>query len=397
MNKRQLVITAVLAGQSQSEVARRYEVSQGWISKLMARYDTEGQAAFYPRSTRPHTSPNATPQPVIDLITGLRQELTSQGHDAGAETICWHLEHAHAINIDRATIHRILTRQGLIIAQPAKRPRSSYIRFQAEQPNECWQSDVTHYRLTKPNGCVGPDTEIITWLDDHSRKVLHLTAHPRLSAPLVTQTFRATTAIYGLPASTLTDNGMIYTVRLAGIGRQGGRTSFEAELHKYGIIQKNGKPHHPQTQGKVERFQQTLKKWLRAQPAQPTTITELQALLDRFVDYYNNQRPHRSLPHRSTPAAAYQARIKATPPGVSRTDTHDRVRRDIIDTSGVVTLRVNGKLHHIGIGRTHARTHIIMLIQDLDVTIVHAITGEILRELTIDTSRDYQPITPKQK
>jgi hypothetical protein len=205
----------------------------------------------------------------------------------------------------------------------------------------------------------------------------------------VLATFRQATDAHGYPASTLTDNGMVYTTRFAG-GR-GGRTGLEHELRRLGIVQKNSRPNHPTTCGKVERFQQTMKNWLRGQPAQPTTVSQLQALIDRFAVEYNQHRPHRSLPQQSTPAAAYAARPKATPSADRSSDTHDRVRTDRIDQTGCVTLRVNGRLHHIGIGRTHARTHVLLLIQDLHVRIVHAATGELLRELTIDPTRDYQP------
>jgi transposase InsO family protein len=289
--------------------------------------------------------------------------------------------------VSRATIHRILTRAGAVIPQPGKRPKASYLRFAAEQPNETWQSDFTHCRPS-----TGADVEIITWLDDHSRLALHVSAHARITGPIVLATFRAACALHGHPASTLTDNGMVYTTRFAGgRGGRGGRTGLEAELRHLGIVQKNSRPNHPTTCGKVERFQQTLKKWLRARPDQPATISELQALLDRFTVEYNQHRPHRSLPQRATPATAYTARPKAGP-GSDRTgDTHDRVRTDHIDTTGCVTLRLAGRLHHIGIGRTHAGTHVLLLIQDLEVRVIHAATGELLRELTIDPSRDYQP------
>ncbi|MGI8452225.1 MAG: integrase core domain-containing protein [Streptosporangiaceae bacterium] len=164
----------------------------------------------------------------------------------------------------------------------------------------------------------GTGTEVLTWLDDHSRLVLSVTAHARVTGPIVLAGFRAAVAAYGAPASTLTDNGMVFTTRLP--GGKGGRNGLETELRRLGSTQKNGKPGHPQTQGKVERFQQTLKKWLRAQPRQPATITQLQALLDAFTDEYNHRRPHKSLAHRATPATAYQARPKATP-GSRDTDT----------------------------------------------------------------------------
>jgi hypothetical protein len=185
----------------------------------------------------------------------------------------------------------------------------------------------------------------------------------------------------------LTDNGTVYTARFAGGG--GGRNALEHELRRLGVRQKNGRPNHPQTQGKIERFWQTLKKWLAAQP-QPADLAQLQELLDAFTAYYNTRRPHRSLPHRQTPFTAYHARPKATP-GDRASDAHDRIRADRVDTDGKLTLRHNGKLHHIGIGRTHARTRVLMLVHDLDVRVINAATGELLRELTIDPDRDYQP------
>ena len=133
-----------------------------------------------------------------------------------------------------------------------------------------------------------------------------------------------------------------------------------------------------------------MKNWLRAQPRQPATLAELQSLLDAFAGIYNTQRPHRSLPGRATPAAAYAARPKAVP-GDRSADTHDRVRTDRIDATGLVTLRHSGRLHHIGIGRAHAGTRVLLLVQDLDIRVINAATGELLRELTLNPDRDYQP------
>jgi len=384
MSKARLVITAVvIEGRSQGEVARAYGVSQGWVSRLVARYRAEGEAAYEPRSRRPGTSPGAVSENTVQLIIGLRKDLAGQGLDAGPHTICWHLEHHHGITVSAATVSRYLTRHGLVTPDPAKRPRSSYLRFEAEQPNECWQSDFTHYRLA-----AGADTEIVCWLDDHSRFVLHLTCHDRVTGPVVLATFRAACARHGVPASTLTDNGTVYTARFAGGGRRG-RNGLEHELARLQIRQKNGKPNHPQTQGKIERFWQTLKKWLNARP-RPATLAQLQALLDTFAAHYNHQRPHRALPRRATPATAYAARPKATP-GQPGTTSHDRVRADRVDADGKLTLRHAGKLHHIGIGRTHARTRVLMLVRDLHIRVINAATGELLRELTLNPDRDYQP------
>ena len=385
MSIARLVITAVvIEGRTQSEVASTYGVSKGWVSKLIARYNAEGESAFEPRSRRPKTSPGALEEPVVRLILELRGRLTGAGLDAGPDTIAWHLEHHHGHRVSRSTISRYLARAGLVTPEPKKRPKSSYVRFEATMPNETWQSDFTHYRLAG-----GRDVEIISWLDDCTRYALHVTTHTRITGPIVTATFRETLVLHGIPGSTLTDNGMVYTVRLSG-GR-GGRNTFESELRRLHVAQKNSRPSHPTTCGKVERFQQTLKKWLRAQPVQPTTLNQLQALIDAFVDEYNHRRPHRSLPHRSTPAARYQTMPKAMPGDSRDPDTHDRIRHDRVDKAGSVTVRNNGRLHHVGVGRTHAGTCVILLVQDLNIRVVNAITGELLRELTLNPHIDYQP------
>ena len=388
MTSARLLITAmVVENRPVGEVAATYGVSKSWLYELLARYRREGEAVFEPRSRRPETNPNATPLEVVDLIVLLRKELADQGLDAGPETICWHLAHHHDLTVSRATVARHLSARGLVTPEPKKRPKSSYIRFEASMPNECWQSDFTHYRLTRPDGRPGADTEVLSWLDDCSRFALQITAHHRVTGTIVLTEFGRAVTEHGIPASTLTDNGMVFTTRLS--GGKGGRNHLETELRRLGVVQKNGRPWHPQTQGKVERFQQTLKKWLRAQPAQPATIAELQALLDTFATEYNHRRPHRSLPHRATPATVYTSRPKATP-GDRTDDTHDRVRQDRIDKAGKITLRHGGQLYSIGIGRTHARTRVTIVVQDLDIRIIDAATGELLRELTLDTSKRYQ-------
>lgn len=382
MSKARLVITAVvIEGRSQSEVALAYGVSQSWISRLVRRYALEGESAFEPRSRRPHTSPARLPESTIELICTLRAELAGKGLDHGPATIAWHLAHHHGITVADSTVHRHLRAAGLIDPQPHKRPRSSYTRFAAEQPNERWQADFTHWWLAD-----GTHIEILDFIDDHARYALSVTAHHRVTGSIVLTEFRKTVDHHGIPYSTLTDNGMVFTTRLA--GGKGGRNAFETELHRLGVHQINSTPNHPTTCGKVERFHQTLKKWLKAQP-RATTLTELQAQLDAFVEEYNHRRPHRSLAHHATPTTAYTARPKADP--ANRTDTHNRVRHDRVDTTGALSLRLNGRLHHISVGRTHAGTRILMPIQDLDIRVINAATGELIRQLTLDPTRDYQP------
>ena len=182
MSLTRLLVTAVVVqNRPVVEVAATYGVSRSWLYELLARYRCEGEAVFEPRSRRPQSSPNAIPSEVVGLILELRHKLTATGLDSGPDTIGWHLAHHHDMTVSRATISRYLTKHGLVVPEPKKRPRSSFIRFQAAMPNECWQADFTHYRLTHPDGHPGADCEVLTWLDDCSRYALSVAAHHRVT------------------------------------------------------------------------------------------------------------------------------------------------------------------------------------------------------------------------
>ncbi len=273
----------------------------------------------------------------------------------------------------------VLGRRGFATPQPRKRPRSPYVRFEADQPNERWQADVTHGTLLDST-----DVEILNVIDDHSRLLVASEARVVFKAADVITTFRAAAAIHGLPASLLSDNGAIFT----GSYRGHGRVALEIELAALHISFRHSRPYHPQTCGKVERFHQTEKKWLAKQPG-VATLTELQSQLDWFRGYYNTRRPHRAI-NRRTPAVAFAARPKAGPSLTNPTIAdHYRVRHDTIDSSGVVTLRHNSQLHHIGIGRRHAAKRVLVLVHDLEIRVITT-DGELLRDLTLDPARDYQ-------
>jgi transposase InsO family protein len=381
VQKNRIIVTSVVVeGRSKAEVARDYGVTYRWVHTLVTRYLHGGWDAIEPRSKRPLSSPTRTSPEIEGQILELRRTLQEAGHDAGPHTIAAHLHRRGQTSPAVSTIWKILTRHSLVVAEPKKRPRSSYLRFESDLPNETWQSDFTHWRLASGEGI-----EILTFIDDHSRLALSVTAYPVVTVQLVLTQFRATINQYGPPASTLTDNGLVFTARF-----RHGMNAFENELNLLGIDQKNGKPNHPQSQGKVERFQQTMKKWLRNQPA-AATIDELQSQLENFCSYYNTIRPHRSLTQR-TPAETYTARSKAIPAG---TDGHWRIREDRIDDTGKITLRFNSTLHHIGIGRAHKHEHVRILIHNRDIRIINTATGELLRELTLDPTRDYQPQKPQ--
>lgn len=314
-------------------------------------------------------------------IVALRHQLAQEGHDCGAATIAYHLAGQMDEVPSRATIWRILKREGLIVPQPQKRPRSSLIRFQADLPNETWQTDITHWRLA-----AGEHAEILNFIDDHSRLFLASDAYPTTKAQDVVDSFHKAASLHGLPASLLSDNGAVFTA-----SPRHGKVLLQSELQRLGIASKNSRPYHPQTCGKIERLHQTLKRYLAKQkPAK--SLPELQSQLDTFVHYYNDIRPHRALDGR-TPLQAYSNRIKAKPAnGPSQAPTHFRVRQDKVDQHGKVSVRYMSRLYKIGLGRTHKGRPIKLLIADQNIRVID-LHGQLIRELTLDPTRNYQPLT----
>ena len=375
---RYVVDAVVLEGRGAREVANAHGISKSWIYELIARYRAGGYEALEPRSRRPRSCKHETPREVVEAIVRLRAELQDQGHDAGAETIAYHLSQDIGDAPSLSTIWRVLRREGLVERQPQKRPRSSLIRFEAELPNECWQADVTAWALAD-----GEVVEIIDLIDDHSRLHLGCDAYGRVKAADVVSSFHKAAELHGLPQSFLSDNGAVFV----GAYRKG-KVRLEYELERLQIEFKNSRPYHPQTCGKVERLHQTLKRYLAKQPP-AKTLGELQEQLDAFRHYYNHIRPHRALGRR-TPLQAYSSRVKARPAGASAA-TYFRVREDKVDRYGKVSLRHNSRLYKIGLGRAHKGRAIKLLIADQHIRVIDT-NGELLRELTLDPSRTYQPL-----
>jgi len=331
MSKAQLVIIAVvLEGGSKSEVARDYDVSRTWVQHLVRRYEAEGNAAFAPRSRRPHHNPRAVPIEVEDTIVRLRKTLDKQGFDAGAATIAEHLARDPAVTKVPATstIWRILTRRGFVVLQPQKRPRSSWKRFCADLPNQLWQADVTHWRLADHR-----EVEILDILDDHCRTAIASQARPVTTGPDVVDTFTTAFARWGTPAGVLTDNGAIFTAKHRGDGR----TALEITLGEPGIKYRRSRPYHPQTCGKVERFHQTLKNTSGRYPQPPPSpscntrsthswpTTTAFAPTGRYDAAHPSRRsttgPRHSRPATRSPRTTACATTPSTPPASSPSAT----------------------------------------------------------------------------
>jgi transposase InsO family protein len=365
---KQLTVTAAAA---------EYGISRRHLHRLLARYREGGLEALEPRSRRPRTTPIATSEQVRARVIELRAQLTADGLDAGPHTIGWYLEREGHKPPAPATISRILKDAGLITPQPRKRPRSSYLRFEMAQPNELWQSDFIHWSLVD-----GTNVEVLNWLDDHSRYLLSCTARRPVTGDDVVTVFLGLIEEYGPPAATLTDNGSVYTSRFTG-----GRNAFEYVLPLLGIRQKNGSPGHPQTQGKTERFHQTLQRWLAVRPT-ARTLAELQHQLDQFREHYNERRPHRAL-QRITPGQAYRTTPKAVPASNGHAPGHYRLRYDRLDSKGKMTIRRAGRMHHLHAGVEHARKRVLAFADDHHVTVADLTTGEVFSVHLIEPDKTY--------
>jgi len=375
---RYVVDAVVREGRSPTELARSHGISRTWVYELVKRFRAGGYEALEPRSRRPKRCPHQFGPEVEAIVLLLRGQLAAAGHDAGAATIAHHLARAGAPVPAVSTIWRILSRHGLITPEPHKRPRSSFVRFEAELPNQMWQTDATHWALAD-----GGTVEILNMVDDHSRLLVASVAFATVKAADVVAVFHEAASAHGYPETLLSDNAAVFS----GASRKG-KVLLETELERLGIRASHATPYHPQTCGKVERFHQSLKRFLARQaPAQ--SLAHLQAQLDVFRAYYNQQRPHRALDGR-TPLVAWSARLKAGPRGEVPA-VHYRVRQDRVGANGTVTLRYQSKLRHIPVGSAHKHQPVRLLIAGASVRIVRE-DGLLLRELLIDPRCDYQPL-----
>ncbi len=348
---------------------RDHSISRDRFYTIRRRYGAEGEAGLVPRSRAPNTVANRTSLEVEDLIVTLRKQLDDDGLDAGAETIKWHLDEAGVDAPTASTIWRILARRGFIVPEPKKAPNKKWRRFVAGFVNEMWQTDATHITLGD-----GTEVDIVNILDDHSRTCTGSRAvDGSTTGPDVWDIFVEAVATYGIPAVVLSDNGAPFTSK-----------TFTGNLKAIQVNTTNSRPFHPQTCGKVERFHQTLKKWLDARP-KPQTVPELQTLLDVFVEIYNTKRPHRGIARR-VPLDVFNTSPKIGPDAFSILDEttvhHNRVDRvGRVEIPGPASITVGAK--YTGETATTIRTgnnaHVF-------------IDNNLVRKLTINPTQRSQPL-----
>jgi transposase InsO family protein len=376
----QVKLAAVLARRSQGEALNvratcvRLGISPPTFYKYAARFDAEGVEGLLERSRRPASSPGQVAVEVEDAVVHWRKELTEQGWDAGAASIYHRMRRAGQDPPSIRTVHRVLVRRGLVTPTPAKRPRSSYRRFEYPRTNDCWQVDATECTLTG-----GVTAVVFHLLDDCSRKSLGSVAATAETGEAAGRCVADAIARHGIPAMFLSDNGSAFSAKC-----RGGEAELERALRALGVRVVTSSPHHPQTCGKNERFHQTFKRWLVKQPP-PDTVEDLQRLADRFDPLYNNERPH-SAHGGATPDEAWANRDRCPEP-TAPADPSTRISTVTVSNRGAIDV---GGRYQIQIGREWATAPVTVIATGDHIRIIYK--RRVVRDLTIDPNRRYQPL-----
>lgn len=367
-------VSGSLEGVNVAGMCRSFGISrQSWY-KWRARARAGGPEGLQERSRRPLRSPRRLSPMMEDAIVEWRKRLIEDGLDAGAATIHWHLARGGTQRPpSEATIWRVLVRRGFVTPQPSKRPNVSVRRFEADWPNERWQADHTDWQLAD-----GQVVQILNLIDDHSRLCVASVAVPRVTSPLLWEAFSRAGEAYGLPSSCLSDNGLVFSGKLRGF-----EVDFEVNLRRAGIQARTSRPFHPQTCGKVERFQQTLKRWLWPRRRRLHTLAQLQRALDRFRRYYNEERPHRGIGRR-TPLERWSA-SPALGPASGPLPTPARRVATVITPAGVA----RAGAYAIHVGAEYEGDQALVVLADTEASVF--IDGRVVRQLKLDPTRYYQP------
>jgi len=322
-----------------------HSISRKTFYEIRKRVVTEGPAAaLEPRSRRPTQTPARIADEVKQHAVAVRAALEQSGLDHGPISVHEKMKALAMTPVpSTAALSRIFRDAGVARVEPRKKPRSAFRRFVYPAPNACWQIDGTEYVLTGGRKCV-----IFQLIDDHSRYAIASHVAWGETSEGAISVVNKGIAAHGAPQRLLSDNGAAFNPSRRGVIGQ-----LVMHLRSLGVEPITGKPYKPTTQGKNERFHQTLFRWLDKQPL-AESLDQLQAQVDRFDTIYNFERPHQALPGRITPAAAWDATPKVEPPR-PKTDTapifdpstmtNDRT----IDEIRIVKVRRNGTVYARGV------------------------------------------------
>lgn len=281
-----------------------HNVSRSWFYKVRAAAVAGGQwEALELGSTKPHGHPRATVGGVKDIALAVRAELKAAGFDHGPLSVAAKMRRRGLTPPSRATLARLFSRAGVVVPEPRKKPRAAFRRFVYPAPNCCWQIDATDWTLE--NGRV---VVIFQLEDDHSRLALASLVASGETGEAAIRVVNTAISRHGVPQKFLSDNGSALNTN-----RRGFKNELVKHLDRLGVKPITGKPGKPTTQGKNERFHQSMHKYLNAKPP-AKTMDELQAHVDAFDAYYNAEREHQGLAPGLTPQEAWDATEVATPP-----------------------------------------------------------------------------------
>jgi transposase InsO family protein len=366
MSLRRAIVEADTSELNVTEFCRAHGVSTWFFWDLRRRYTREGDVALEPKSRAPHHPAGRTPPAVEEAIVRTRKELHDAGWDCGPASIAFALRDLPGLPHE-STIWRILVARGLVVADPSKAPKASRRSFTAERANECWALDDWTWHLAD-----GTAVQILDVLDDHSRYAVACTVMPTCTGAATFDVITHGASMLGWPQRFWSDNARAFTGTLA------------TALAPLGVAASHTRPYSPRSNGKVERFHQTVRQWLLKQPA-AATLAELQAQLDLFRLHYNTQRPHRALGRRF-PADVWCAAPK-TGPANRPLSTATSVHRSTVHAAKAYAGR-----YAITVGRAHDRQHALTVITG---TTAHVfIDGHLIRQLTLNPHRRTQPLNP---
>lgn len=359
------------------EFCDRQDITRDTFYRYRFRLQSEGLEGLLPRSRRPKSSPNATPVEMIELVIAEHDRLTAEGFEAGARSVHNWLEQDGVVGLPSPrTIHKILRDHGRVEPAPAKRPRSSYRRFEASAPNGMWQIDATGWHLTD-----GQQVTIVRVIDDHSRMILATVAAERENFTSLWACTEQALTRHGRPLLMLSDNGGALSAKI----RHGGAYSqYELRLAKLGIAHITSSPYHPQTCGKKEREWQPLKRWLRSRQA-ADTLDDLQRLIDSYDVVFNTRRRHQGIGN-LTPQQRYQATPKAAPDPDHPVPSRSQIHTARVHPRG--RIRINSLTIAIGNAWTGATVQYLL---DGDNAVIF-FGNTLIRQLTIDRTRNYQAL-----
>jgi transposase InsO family protein len=366
MSLRRAIVEADPRSLNVAEFCRLHGVSSWFFWDLRRRYARDGDVVLEPRSRAPHRRPARTPAAVEDAVVAARKELHDGGWDCGPASIAFALRDLPGLPHE-STIWRILTARGLINPDRSKAPKHAGRSFTAQRANECWALDDWTWTLAQ-----GRDVQILDIIDDHSRLAVACAVLPACTGAATFDVIATAANVLGWPQRFWSDNARAFTGTLA------------TALAPLGVAASHTRPYSPRSNGKVERFHQTVRQWLLKQPAAATT-TELQHHLDLFRLHYNTRRPHRAL-ERRVPADVWTAAPK-TGPADRPLSTPTSVHHSTIHAAKAYAGR-----YAITVGRAHDHQRALTVITGTNAHVF--INGHLVRQLTLNPNQRTQPLHP---